>query len=183
MNTRIGAEEWWEGQPLLPTFFPTREIVTPYHVIILSESFSRYERCLSDILETAAGRIRLFYPLSGLQEDFVNKSGDLLKHLCGEGFSESVYVLQERLFAYSNSRDGLSVIVVPKDVVSGANIALWDERFCRHARSGGIGFGDEGRRYLSLILEELREISVGAQKSRFGALIRCVHGPAVPRHR
>jgi len=94
-------------------------------------------------------------------------------YLLGDGFSESVYLICEKYLVYSNTRDGLAVVVLQDPAEGCVKTDEWDEAFADHLAREGIGFGEEGREYARSLIISFA-LALPERRQRFQKLIESV---------
>lgn len=146
----------WRGGTLPETIFDAATLRLRHddQVVFSCEIQSNIDNFSGLLERVGTSSLRIYYPSLDLCEGVWDAcQHDVVEYLANEGLSESVYLMSDDYLIYSNSRDTLSIIVLPSSASVDFEIEEWDAYFRVHIAQNGIGFGKEGHDYATSLIE------------------------------
>jgi hypothetical protein len=169
----------WRGQPLPPLV----ESINPFLESREYDLLLRHNLCSDDVQAEAvllaimqvvpAESICLYYPIEDEEYCAVGRTfAEITDFFLEDGFAQSVYILDtfNKFFVYSNSQDSFSIWIIQKGIIDSSIKSRWDAEFQEHLSTIGVGFGEEGRAYITALLREVISFDVELHR-RFSHLI------------
>lgn len=137
------------------------------------DSWNLYEKFLGEIaLRPSTIRVIGCTTASACERE-ISTLGDVKNLLVGEYYSETIcIVLQDGLITiYNDPSSNLSASFVSPNLAQ-SYASEWDTAFCDHIQNSGVGFGNEGRAYISSLLANI-SAKLPHEAQRIGEISKC----------